>query len=50
MRYKIADRFLRFWFRYFGGNRTLVEMNQFEGLEKIIAVDYTTYSGRTAAG
>lgn len=47
VRYEIADLFLRFWFRYFEGNRTLVEMNQFEVLEKIIATDYTTYSGRT---
>ena len=46
-RYEIADLFLRFWFRYFEGNRTLVEMNQIEVLEKIIAADYTTYSGRT---
>lgn len=47
VRYEIADLFLRFWFRYFEGNRTLVEMNQFEVLEKMIAADYTTYSGRT---
>jgi AAA+ ATPase superfamily predicted ATPase len=39
--------FLRFWFRYFEGNRTLVEMNQFEVVEKIILEDYTTYSGKT---
>lgn len=47
VRYTIADMFLRFWFRYFEGNRTLVEMNQFEVLEKVIASDYTTYSGKT---
>ena len=38
--------FLNFWFRYFEGNRTLIEMNQFEVLEKLIAADYTTYSGK----
>mgnify|MGYP002111554064 CR=1 FL=1 len=47
VRYAIADMFLRFWFRYFEGNRTLVEMNQFEVLEQVIAADYTTYSGKT---
>lgn len=46
VRYTIADMFLRFWFRYFEGNRTLVEMNQFEVLEQVIAADYTTYSGK----
>ncbi len=46
VRYAIADMFLRFWFRYFEGNRTLVEMNQFEVLEQVIATDYTTYSGK----
>ena len=46
VRYAIADMFLRFWFRYFEGNRTLVEMNQFEELEQVIAADYTTYSGK----
>lgn len=46
VRYAIADMFLRFWFRYFEGNRMLVEMNQFEVLEKVIAADYTTYSGK----
>lgn len=46
VRYAIADMFLLFWFRYFEGNRTLVEMNQFEVLEQVIAADYTTYSGK----
>lgn len=47
VRYEIADLFLCLWFRYFEGNRTLIEMNQMEVLEKIIASDYTTYSGKT---
>ena len=46
VRYEISDLFLNFWFRYFEGNRTLIEMNQFEVLEKVIASDYTTYSGK----
>ena len=46
VRYEISDLFLNFWFRYFEGNRTLIEMDQFEVLEKVIASDYTTYSGK----
>lgn len=46
VRYEISDIFLRFWFKYFEGNRTLIEMNQFELVEKIILEDYTTYSGK----
>lgn len=46
VRYEIADMFLRFWFRYFEGNRALVEMNQFEVLKQVITTDYTTYSGK----
>ena len=47
VRYEISDMFLSFWFRYFEGNRTLVEMNQFEVLERLVLADYTTYSGKT---
>ena len=47
VRYAITDLFLRFWFRYFEGNRALVEMNQFGVLEQVISADYTTYSGKT---
>ena len=46
VRYEISDLFLLFWFRYFEGNRNLIEMNQYEVLEKIILTDYTTYSGK----
>lgn len=47
VRYEISDLFLRFWFRYFEGNRTLIEMNQFEVLGNVILSDYNTYSGKT---
>lgn len=46
VRFEIADLFLRFWFRYFEGNRPLLEMNYSEALEKIILADYQTYSGK----
>ena len=39
VRYEISDMFLRFWFRYFEGNRTLVEMNQFEVVEWSKVID-----------
>ncbi len=46
VRFEISDIFLRFWFRYFEANRTLIEINQFGVLEQIILNDYTTYSGK----
>ncbi len=46
VRYEISDIFLRFWFRYFDANRTLIEIKQFSVLEQIILDDYTTYSGK----
>ena len=46
VRFDIADMFLRFWFRYFERNRTLIEMNQFSVLEELILSDYTTFSGK----
>lgn len=46
VRYEISDTFLRFWFRYFEKNRSLLEMNLSEALEQIIRNDYPTYSGK----
>lgn len=43
--YEISDNFLRFWFRYFDRNQTLVELSNFEYLRKIVVDDYTTFSG-----
>lgn len=47
VRYEISDNFLRFWFRYFERNRPLIEIGNYEGLERIVADDYSTYSGKT---
>lgn len=47
VQYKINDNFLRFWFRYFDRNQTLVELNNFEYLRKIVSSDYPTFSGLT---
>lgn len=45
VRYEICDNFLKFWFRYFDRNQSMVEIRNFELLRKIISDDYTTYTG-----
>ena len=47
VRYEVSDNFLRFWFRYIGRNRTLIELGNYEGLSRLINEDYPTYSGKT---
>lgn len=46
VRYEIQDNFLHFWFNYFDRHRSLIEIKNFQGLQKIVADDYTTYTGR----
>lgn len=46
VQFEITDNFLRFWFRYFDRNQTIVELNNFELLRQIVMNDYHTYSGR----
>ncbi len=45
VQYEITDNFLRFWFNYFDRNQTLVELNNFDYLRKIVLDDYPTFSG-----
>ncbi len=45
VRYEISDLFLRFWFRYVHRNRSIVEIENWRLLRKIITDDYTTYTG-----
>ena len=45
IQFKISDLFLRFWFRHVEKNRSLVEIQNFEGLLQIAQMNYTTYSG-----
>lgn len=45
IRYEIRDNFLKFWFRYYDNNRSIVEIRNFVLLRKIIADDYPTFSG-----
>lgn len=47
VQYQITDNFLRFWFRYFDRNQTLIEMDNFSLLREIITTDYPTFSGHT---
>ncbi|MGL5262119.1 MAG: ATP-binding protein [Bacteroides sp.] len=46
VRYEIQDNFLHFWFNYFDRHRSLIEIKNFKGLQKIVTDDYTTYTGR----
>lgn len=45
VRYEINDNFLKFWFRYYDKNTTIVEIRNFVLLRQIIESDYTTFSG-----
>ena len=46
VRYEITDNFLHFWFNYFDRYRSMLEIKNFTGLQKIIKDDYTTFSGK----
>ena len=45
IRYDINDNFLKFWFRYFDRNQSVVEIRNFVLLRRIIEEDYPTFSG-----
>lgn len=45
VRYDLNDNFLKFWFRYYDKNQSIVEIRNFGLLRKIIKEDYTTFSG-----
>ena len=45
VRYEIQDNFFRFWFRYVHRYSSLIELQNMTALEKIMADDYTTFSG-----
>ena len=46
VQYSLNDNFLRFWFRYVEKNRSLIEIQNFEGLTRLAMKDYETYSGQ----
>jgi len=45
VQYSLNDNFLRFWFRYVEKNRSMIEIQNFEGLARLATKDYETYSG-----
>ncbi len=45
VQYSLTDNFLRFWFRYVEKNRSMIEIQNFEGLSRLAMKDYETYSG-----
>lgn len=45
VRFEIQDNFFRFWFRYIHRYSSLIELQNMPALEKIMADDYTTFSG-----
>ena len=45
IRYEINDNFLKFWFRYYDKNQSIVEIRNFVLLRQIIESDYPTFSG-----
>ncbi|MCI0471220.1 MAG: ATPase, partial [Candidatus Aminicenantes bacterium] len=45
-KYRIADNFLNFWFRFIYRNRSAVETGNFAYVKQIINRDYAVYSGR----
>jgi len=44
-KYRIADNFLNFWFRFIFRNRSAVEMENFGYIREVVDRDYDTYSG-----
>ena len=45
IRYKIADEFLSFWFRFIYSNRSAVEIENYDFIRRIVYRDFDTYSG-----
>ena len=45
VRWQISDNYLRFYFRFICGNRSMIELKSFDHLKKIIADEYAQYSG-----
>ena len=45
VRYRIADAFLAFWFRFIYSNRSAIEIRNFAFVRKLVERDYPTWSG-----
>ncbi|MDR1088421.1 MAG: ATP-binding protein [Coriobacteriales bacterium] len=46
VRYQIRDNFIQFWFKYFDGNQSLVEIKNYPALRSLMISDFPSYSGR----
>lgn len=45
VRFQIGDNFLHFWFNLIERNRSLVELDNYDDLRRIVLRDYPTFSG-----
>lgn len=44
-RYRIDDNFFQFWFRFVEKNRSMIELDNFDDLTRLVLDQYRTYSG-----
>ena len=47
VRFRISDNFLQFWFHFIERNRSMIELDNYADLAKLIKSQYPTYSGFT---
>lgn len=45
IKYKIADNFFNFWFRFIYKHRSAIEIENYDYVKEIVKRDYTTFSG-----
>ena len=45
VRFRISDNFMQFWFRFIERNRSMIELDNYDDLHKVVMRDYPTYSG-----
>ncbi|MDA9557674.1 ATP-binding protein [Vibrio sp.] len=50
IRYSISDPFLNFWFRFIHANKSAVEMENYEYIQRYIERDFNVYSGLELEG
>lgn len=47
IRFRISDNFYQFWFRFIEKYRSMIELENYDDLTKIVMDQYPTYSGNT---
>lgn len=45
VRFRISDNFLQFWFRFIERSRSMIELDNYNDLCKVVIRDYPTFSG-----